>query len=154
MDRRSGRSLTLYVGFAALLMVSLTACGNSPQAMPIFERTWTPSDALPSELQDSIQTMQLDEGSSRLLGADSRGYQYFVVKSYLHPSETEQCLAAFIGSGSSVVLCSPNLPLVVSAYGLGTATLNSLPRRSSNSEPGEWVSDYLHVEPELQPSGS
>ena len=92
--------------------------------------------------------MKLDPASSRLLGADSRGYDYFIVKSIANPTLTELCLAYFVGSESPGVICATSLPLNATVTGLGSATLYGQPFGESQSAQGEWVGDFLNVEVE------
>jgi hypothetical protein len=84
----------LIVGFGALLSIGLTDCETTPQALPVFDRPQVADDALPLEIQNSAASMDVDEGTSRLL-----------------------------------------------------ATLMALPYDPSASDTGEWIGDYVHVEP-------
>ncbi|QPZ39205.1 hypothetical protein [Paramicrobacterium chengjingii] len=131
---------------AGLLMVAgallgLTGCGSS-SPLPVFDHEQTANDIFLSTSDD--HELEIESGSSRFLGTDSRGIDYYT---YLTRDEAGEgvCLVVVADGAEDWTSGCGSLPVTVGVpeAGVDSATLGNF---RDVEQSGEMVGDYVAVE--------
>ena len=125
LSRRHARAVAAFLG--SLFAVSLlTSCAvDHSGTVPALERARGASDHLPSHWDAELTNMRAAIDSSRLIGADSRGYEYFVTTH----GPGGYCLIVSLGDNENPenihdtwrANCSADLPVEVEFAGVSAA---------------------------------
>lgn len=135
---RLHRALALAVVSAA----ALTSCAiNDTTMVPALTRTATEADATPSHWDAELTNMGVDHGTSRLIGTDTAGYEFYATARRgggyclivsLGPHNTNPDNENDTWRGD----CSKTLPVVITFTGV-TATLNA--HGHASGQPGSEI---------------
>jgi hypothetical protein len=128
----------------SLLCVVLAGCEGPNRRLPEFDRAYAEADRLPAELKSP--DMAFDYRSSRFFGEDARGHKFYAILSHADRARTTQCLAYFVGSSDSGVVCSPFLPVSADIDGLGMVSLYDTDRSNMPTDGVTRVGQYLEIE--------
>lgn len=120
-------------------LLGLTGCGSS-SPLPVFDQEQTANDIFLSTSDE----LEIESGSSRFLGTDSRGIDYYT---YLTRDRTGEgiCFVVVADGAEDWTSGCGSLPVTVGVpeAGVDSATLGNF---RDVEQPGEMVGDYVAVE--------
>lgn len=131
--------LLAFVGGVSTLV--LAGCAYS-EPVAEFDRARGATDALPVHVAESVQDMGGDPESSRFLGADSNGSEYFATK-----IGDGYCFVAVDGADDAmfVSVCSELLPMKLGMNGTSAVLTKAAENVPSGYERAEKVGEQVWV---------
>ena len=105
----------LVAALACTTVVGLAGCTPTypdPELLPLFDVPAVADDAMP----DFVSLQNMREGSSRYLGSDSEGVEYYTALADLMGSPVTTCLVSIASPDEWSSVCDPTVPVTADVH--------------------------------------